>query len=296
LGAVKKIERVFSAVPTPQNSRWANWLESRLKRGETEVFAEEVEIGPALGELLLELNDNNRDVRDDQVHIYARQMKEGRWRLTNEGIGISKARRLLDGQHRLHGGQQAAVTFPAIIHFGLDDDVQPVIGTGLKRTAGDTFTTKGVHGNSVTLAAATSWVMQITKGAQLRAGGVRRSNEEIYEEYLRHPDLHKSLGVAGKKKLGVSPALMTALHYLCAKKDQGLADEFFLRALTGVGLEDTDPAYVLRQRFEANLASKAKLPQWHLAALTIKAWNKARNDEPMKSLRWAAGEEFPVIE
>lgn len=46
---VKKIERLYSAAPSPQNSRWNNWLTDRLARAKREVFSEQVEVGPRWG-------------------------------------------------------------------------------------------------------------------------------------------------------------------------------------------------------------------------------------------------------
>lgn len=292
-----KIEKIFSGAGNPQNSRWKNWLDARVDRGKREVFTENVEIGPALAELILELNTDNRPVSDMTVKVYARQMREGKWGLTGESIIISKSGRCINGQHRLFACQQAGAIFRALIVFGVEDEVQPLLDTGKKRTAGDVFALKGVS-NSIQLAAAISWVMQIENGQQMRGAAARPSNEELYEQYLRHPRVGESARVVAKPKgAKLAPlGLLIAAHYLCACRDEKKADRFFEQLLTGANLAPDEPAYILRQRLIDNLNSKAKLSPWYIAALLLKAWNKVRKNERLKTLRWSMDEEFPVVE
>src|SRR5690606_16390953 len=70
-------------------------------------------ITPALADVMLRYNDANRPLSAATVRKYARQMGEGRWRLTKQPIIFSKSHKLLDGQHRLHACVESGVTIQA---------------------------------------------------------------------------------------------------------------------------------------------------------------------------------------
>jgi hypothetical protein len=87
---------------------------------------------------LLELNTNNRDLKKTVVDKYATDIKAGNWKLTNQGIGVTRSGCLADGQHRLHAIRKCG--YPPVqllIVYGLDDDVQMTIDSHAKRTARD---------------------------------------------------------------------------------------------------------------------------------------------------------------
>lgn len=218
--------------------------------------------------------------------------------MTGESIVISKTGRLLNGQHRLWACDQSGRAFPCMVVFGTEDKTHALFDTGKKRTPGDVFALKGVSGASG-VAAATAWLMRLNNRQELRSGVTRPSNEELYEEYSRHPGLRDSaLFISKAKKIGVAPpGILIALHYLCGGKSESLADRFFEQIVSGVGFDEPDePAFVIYQRLVDNLNKHEKLRPWHIAALIIKAWNKARRGERIKSLRWSIDEDFPVIE
>jgi len=58
-------------------------------------------ISPKLAEEYLLKNTSNRKLRLGTVETYARDMAEGRWEVTHQGIAFNKEGELIDGQHRL---------------------------------------------------------------------------------------------------------------------------------------------------------------------------------------------------
>lgn len=69
----------------------------QIKKLKTEIIA----VTPALARQWLEKNTNNRHMREDIAHRYARDMAEGRWQPSHQGIAFYDDGTLADGQHRL---------------------------------------------------------------------------------------------------------------------------------------------------------------------------------------------------
>lgn len=61
-----------------------------------------IEVTPELAQRWLKNNFRNRTVREDVVSAYARDMANGRWVYTHQGIAFNDRDELIDGQHRLH--------------------------------------------------------------------------------------------------------------------------------------------------------------------------------------------------
>ncbi len=62
---------------------------------------EKVMITPAFAAELLNKNTENRPMSRHKVAKWVDQMETGKWKLTHQGVAISDAGVLLDGQHRL---------------------------------------------------------------------------------------------------------------------------------------------------------------------------------------------------
>src|SRR5687767_46533 len=100
-------------------------------------------VTPDDARVLLERNagpdGRNRAPSPSAIDRYAREMREGRWRLSGEGLIITKTGKLRNGQHRLLACIKAGVPFETFIVFGVDDSVFPVLDRGAVRTAGHVF-------------------------------------------------------------------------------------------------------------------------------------------------------------
>lgn len=95
-------------------------------------------------ERYLSMNTHNRRPSEEVIAAYARDMVEGSWLPTNQGIGISESGVLLDGQQRLLAIQRAkAYGIVMLVVTGLDDAVQAVVDNGKKRSAADAFVLLG---------------------------------------------------------------------------------------------------------------------------------------------------------
>lgn len=105
-----------------------------------EQYSRVEDIDPSLAKLLLDANQKNRRISDVLVTAMARDMIEGRWRLSHQGIALDKTGRLLDGQHRLSAIIKANVTIRMVVTYNVEPDAFEVIDLGGRaRSIADMF-------------------------------------------------------------------------------------------------------------------------------------------------------------
>ena len=255
-------------------------------------------ITPKMAEIMLGWNNRNRPVSASTVKKYAEAMREGRWRYTGVPIVFS-THRLLDGQNRLMACVESGQSIEALVVFGVPDDSFAFIDVGKTRSASNVFAIHGVKNFSI-MAAAIQWVIgyednKVSAGAK---GVMGMDHAQLYEAYLEHPALQDSAWVAhlfAPAKI-ISPSMMCAIHYFCAKKSRSDADAFFRKVGEGIGFSGKkDPAYKLHKFLVDAAVSQQRPGRTAGAALTVKAWNASRLNRDVGALRFSADEAFPRI-
>lgn len=63
-------------------------------------------------------NAGNRELRETTRDAYARDMRNGDWRLNHQGIAFNDADELIDGQHRLAGIVESGLTVTMLVSHG----------------------------------------------------------------------------------------------------------------------------------------------------------------------------------
>jgi hypothetical protein len=129
---------------------------------------------------------------------------------------------------------------------------------------------------------------------------VQYTNTEVEGLLVKYPEARKSLMTAARAKGLILPSVLDSCHYLFSQKDPALADVFVQKVLKGVGMEDGDPWYALRERMLINSISNTKLSKALMMALCIKAWNAARQGKRITKLQLNLVDgkmsAFPVIQ
>ena len=93
-----------------------------------------VDVTPELARKWLELARFNRDIKESVVALYVRQIKEGLWQRTHQGVALTKAGVLIDGQHRLLAIIRAGQTVPMIIFVDEPEENFEFIDCGRNRS------------------------------------------------------------------------------------------------------------------------------------------------------------------
>lgn len=245
----------------------------------------------------LERNTHNRPLNPRHVNKLSEEMSGGNWRLNGEPIIYAQDGRVLDGQHRLAACVKSGIPFQTTVVYGVSEDVFPTIDVGLRRTGSHTLALLGEK-HPARLAAALRYVERYKDG---EPGSKKRpSNAELQALLSEHPDIRVSLDYCMEHFTKLVPvSLLAALHYLFALKDRIAANTFVYRLVTGLGIDENSPIYLLRERLVQNAASKGRVSEDYLAALTIKSFNAYRANESLKYLRFrekgASPEAFPVV-
>ncbi|TXH43698.1 MAG: hypothetical protein E6Q97_33780 [Desulfurellales bacterium] len=97
-------------------------------------------ITPKQAEKYLQFNTSNRNIRKALVGQYARDMANGKWKLTHQGLAFNCDGTLLDGQHRLRAIVESGVTVQMLVARGVNSEHQLVMDDHAKRSAGDALT------------------------------------------------------------------------------------------------------------------------------------------------------------
>lgn len=247
-------------------------------------------------------NTRNRRVGGVNLGKLCASMRKGEWKLNGEAIKIASDGTILDGQHRLMACVETGTPFETLIVTGLPFDTQDTMDTGKSRTLADVLTLNG-YKNGVTLAAVTTGIMKVEKYG-IRSGfsnnaGWFVTNKEALDRLDREGDAIESVASAAQRftRVGLHSRTAGVLIYLMSLLDAEDADYFFAKLQTGDGLDTGSPILALRSNLLANKSSNSKLPQGHLAALAVKAWNKYRAGEQVMKLRFTIGganpEAFP---
>ncbi|MFT3727152.1 MAG: hypothetical protein QM759_04945 [Terricaulis sp.] len=242
-------------------------------------------ITPALAEKLLSSNTINRSISGSVVEKYARDMRDGRWRLNGQTIKVTETGRLLDGQHRLEAVKKAQASFPAIIVEGVPENCLGSLDVGHKRSLSEILRDRG-ETNTATLASALRWLWMLQHEVVL-AANTSPTNGEMLALLDQSPEIRRGQKFVSSLRDYIGSGITCALHYVFSQKDAVQADEFFERLMDGVELTLTNPIYHLRERLIKIRAShRVRVAEAERVALTIKAWNAYRENRPLQQLSW----------
>lgn len=265
----------------------------------SKVTTEIVTITPGRAELWLQRNPKNRNLSKRAVENLAAAITRGEWSLNGASIVFDADGNLLDGQHRLAAIVLAGKEVESVVTWGVDPHAQTTMdfGGGGRRSLSDQLTMRG-ESHSTKLAAALAHLYRFETG-RIRDQSVAPTIIQGLELLDQHPNLRASIqfGVAANYALKVNPSLTGYLHYRLSLIDPIDADDFFNKLISGEDLHRGDPIHTLRAALVRDATALKRLPQIHIHAYFIKAWNAYKLGEELRLLRWRAGgakpEPFP---
>lgn len=177
-----------------------------MKVIKTNIKAETVEINPREAEALRNTFQDNRRTYNDNIRKYAKQMKDGKWRLNGEPIIVDDQGCCVNGYHRLSACIEAGVPFRTLLVTGVPHETWTTVDTGKVRSAGDVFQIDGIKNGiaKATLVAKFSALVQGLNGIadtgslhRLRSSSITR--EDLLKLYREHEeDFDKVISLIGK--------------------------------------------------------------------------------------------------
>lgn len=141
-------------------------------------------ITPEKAETWLNLNKNNRKLRDGVAERYADDMKHGRWTTCPEPISFYADGDLADGQHRLFAIIESGTTQTFPVAHGLDRVDGLNINTGLTRSVVDNARISGLDSGLSNELISVARAVEL--GVASARGGKPLSNAEKLEMVAKH--------------------------------------------------------------------------------------------------------------
>jgi hypothetical protein len=283
-------------------------------------------ITPVMAKKWLETMVSNRPVSDSKALEYAIEMEEGKWVLNGETIKFNGNGALFDGQHRLQACILAEKPFKSYVVRGIEDKMAfATVDVGKLRSGGDIFSLAGYKDRNNAAACAMWLYLYKNGGLRLGTGGpTRRYTQTEMEKSLLLQKIGKmkvratlvtkeallEFSMPLKKKIAeallfvvnckpgkvVSKSALAAAYILFSEKNESQAQEFCRDLCSGASLDQQDAVLILRERLMANQSSTSKLGRGEIFFLLLKAWNKRRSGEKVKTLKIARGEDFPKVQ
>jgi len=148
-----------------------------------------MEVDPETARRWLENNFRNRPVAKDVVTAYARDMRNGVWVPTHQGIAFNDRDELIDGQHRLMAIIECGATIRMMVTFGLPSVIEgsemttmDAVDRGRTRSVADQLKIQhGMKQGSI-IAAVTASIATICSGERTRRLSVGQTLE-IYRAF-----------------------------------------------------------------------------------------------------------------
>lgn len=256
-----------------------------VKTKTSEQFSAVETIDPDLAALLLEGNVRNRDISPALVEAMARDMREGRWQLTHQGIALDKECRLLDGQHRLSAVVLSGATVRMTVTYNVEPRAFNVVDLGGRpRSLGDVFGLK--TGESYSSMIVASLRIMGSYGVDDNKSLLRRATPgEIDREYTKYKDdIHGAISLicvknSIKKPWRTAPFVAGVAYAFPTDKEKISA---FVSAIVSETSEKSKTMAALRRAFDRERDSNAPT-RMGLSLLTLRAlYNHVKGTETEK--------------
>lgn len=192
-------------------------------------------------------NTHNRALSQSTAKNLANMINEGKWFLTNQGLGFTRTGFLADGQHRLEAMKIAGYPpLPINVTFGMEGDAQLIIDRQRLRTAADGLALTTDIRLTRRSGGIIPWLWHIDNCTYRKLAMdpfVFRATAEKYCEALADV-------VDGGNNKGLSAGFFAPLVYLHAHGEPiETVKDFIQGVATGIGLGRGDPRLKYRNDF-----------------------------------------------
>ena len=225
-------------------------------------------ITPQMAARWLETNTANRDLSQDRVESYARDMARGAWRLNNQGIAIAENGVVLDGQHRLWAVVLSGATIESLLMTGLATGVRSTIDRLRPRSISDDIAISGGKKGQHIVA----WMRSIDQLVH-RETRVLSSEDMAIMLTLHDAGIQWAVKACTTKRSAINSAPIIGAMVFAYSTEPTAVERFWLRYSSGAALAENAPEYHLRKFvLESNrkkIISRRDLSVKTLSALRI---------------------------
>lgn len=246
-------------------------------------------VHPDAARALLEINTRNRTILYNRVKTHVQSIRDGRWKLITDGIGIDWNGDLFNGQHRLLAIIEADTPCEVFFMTGLDPEGRLVTDVGRARTMTDQLQMNGYGAGRTHTAAALRLLYRLDHDLITTVNAFKSMAvpHDVLMDYLRtsinYEELNDAVNAAHMAAVsaGVNRSSYAAFMYMVRQIDGPASARFHEALVSGANLEKHDPILTLRGVLARLQEHRNNV--WHLAmyAKTWNAWRAGRKMEYM---------------
>ena len=264
-------------------------------------------ISPERAKDLLASNTQNRPISKMRVNYYAQLIKEGKWKITHQGIGISNEGIIIDGQHRLLAIVEANKPVWVNVTTGLDSETFKYVDVGYTRTTSNVFATEGITHYTRHSSGIGKYFTFKSRNSSLTYNNNSRVESCLtHDDYLRFYRKNEAFLIYVNKICAnlydhyriIKISEMYAFIVFCVL-DKGWSINVvksFLESVYGIqNIEGSNAPSILFKRLIQDATGSVKLKPTHKTALIIKAFNFFISRKDVKVLRFNENEQFPEV-
>ena len=272
-------------VPIPKPSEVGPLVKGRATKVEGMSVGFE-RITPAIATNWLEHNSPNRNIRDRTVQAIVRDILNGDFQPTHQGVAFDSNGELVDGQHRLWAVVRSGQTVIMQVTRGLPPEAKPVIDTGIKRTMADVLQFGGYQ-NRMVAASIIRMHLQYVRGMPISAyNSAVTQSEQVhhFEENEEAIDEAARLASTWKNHLDATPQVIGTAWLIFSDIDAEQAAQFFDDMLNMTTGGEGDPRLALMRRLRTKTEKKENILPALVLSMFVRAWNAWRNGTPMMKM------------
>lgn len=237
--------------------------------------------------------DNNRNLRQHIVNVYASEMRAGKWK--DGGQIVLCNGELIDGQHRLHAVIASQSTITVSVLHTTDASMYAVIDAGMGRTVGDVLQSAGVRHYNQVAAIARLVIAYETGVAFNNSHAVREvaNRQSILAEATAHEQSYvEAAQFAGLQAAGLFNKSGLGAMFVVLSRRAPDAHEWLMGAVSGANLDDGDSRLAMIRWSGLNRGVSGPI---HLAAW-IRARNAHASNKTLALIKpWLKGQPFPRL-
>lgn len=243
-------------------------------------------VTPEIAVEWLKKNTRNRRTLKSKIDALAREIKEGRWVLTHQGIAFGEDGTLFDGQHRLMAVAESGVTVQMRVTRGLSPDTLNAIDTGTSRRSQDVLAIADgvVIGPDMRTTICNAYHMS-TRGV-LTGNRHALSVHDLRDAIAEHgPDATAVLGVLGQSHGRLNKAATAAALTIIHRSDPTRCLRFAELFRDGESMPGDHPAMRLRNFILFDYSAAGGVTMDDLALRTFSAFDLYTEGRYVKLLK-----------
>ena len=271
-------------------------------------------ITPGLARDFLSKNvAHNRRLKPAKIAAFARDMENGKWRITHQAIAFDWNGELVDGQNRLSAIIKSKTTIEMWVYRGLNPDDFTVLDSGTARGAHDFLHRHGFANSTAVAAAARLTIRYWSRLARLHGEGLPgypsnskmagASHSEIEQFCLANSAAVEEAASLAKRVhrefRHLRIASVAALYLICHEIDPYLCErvvDFVSRVASGADLTAASPELCFRKYLEVTTPRTHNLNSTDFSlAVLIKAYNCYLSQRPMRRFNPGSLDPFPMV-